>query len=43
MFLSVTFSIFGWFRQTEGDIHNGILRFKENAPDFKYHLWLFAN
>ena len=27
------FLFFGWFRQTEGDIHDGTLRFKKNAPD----------
>ena len=28
-----SFSIFGWFRQTEGDIYNGTLHFKKDAPD----------
>ncbi len=27
------FLFFGWFRQTEGDIYNGTLHFKKDAPD----------
>lgn len=27
------FLFFGWFKQTEGDLHNGTLRYIKNAPD----------